>query len=244
MASIWIVPEPGYAVMKKNQLKNTEKGDHEDKNEENVFTIGSHGYNNSALDMRSVFIGMGPYFPRGYIEPFQNTEIYNLLCDICGVAEKDRNPNDGSDLVMQQLREPQSSEEVVIEDDFEYLSDRFGETSTYNVIWGGYPEEEDNDNDNDDNDDYEDEDEENTEEIAAASSSSSTTKLPMTTSIPPVTSTPPDEASPSSRRTSSSTQARATASAAGNWFQEIIGDAKELIDDLIDSIDDLIDSNT
>ncbi|KAF4002579.1 Type I phosphodiesterase / nucleotide pyrophosphatase family protein [Saccharomyces cerevisiae] len=64
MASIWIVPEPGYAVMKKEQLKKVAKGDHKDKNEDNVFTIGSHGYDNNAIDMRSVFIGMGPYFPR------------------------------------------------------------------------------------------------------------------------------------------------------------------------------------
>ncbi|CAI7168444.1 CRE_collapsed_G0005740.mRNA.1.CDS.1 [Saccharomyces cerevisiae] len=121
MASIWIVPEPGYAVMKKEQLKKVAKGDHKDKNEDNVFTIGSHGYDNNAIDMRSVFIGMGPYFPQGYIEPFQNTEIYNLLCDICGVAEKDRNSNDGTGMLMNQLREPQSSEEVEIEDDFDYL---------------------------------------------------------------------------------------------------------------------------
>ncbi|KAJ4131389.1 Nucleotide pyrophosphatase/phosphodiesterase [Fusarium falciforme] len=59
--------------------------------------------------MRSVFIGMGPYFPQGYIEPFQNTEIYNLLCDICGVAEKDRNSNDGTGMLMNQLREPRAA---------------------------------------------------------------------------------------------------------------------------------------
>ncbi|CAI4057276.1 hypothetical protein N7582_000818 [Saccharomyces uvarum] len=230
MASIWIVPEPGYAVMKKAQLKKAEKDDHKDKNEEQVFTIGSHGYDNSAIDMRSVFIGMGPYFPQGYIEPFQNTEIYDLLCDICGVAEKDRNANDGTGVVMQQLRKPESSDEVEITDDFEYLSSVFGKASTYNIVWGGYPGEEEH------------EDEEDTEEIAAVSSSSSTTSLPMTTSTPSTTSILPSGTLSSSR--SGSMQASTTVSAAGNLFQEIIGDAKELIDDLIDSIDDLIDSNT
>ncbi|CAI5066361.1 BTE_HP_G0098460.mRNA.1.CDS.1 [Saccharomyces cerevisiae] len=243
MASIWIVPEPGYAVMKKEQLKKVAKGDHKDKNEDNVFTIGSHGYDNNAIDMRSVFIGMGPYFPQGYIEPFQNTEIYNLLCDICGVAEKDRNSNDGTGMLMNQLREPQSSEEVEIEDDFDYLVSKFGEFSTYNIIWGGYPEEteQDNvDNDNDDNDDG------NTDEIAAMPSSSLTIKLEMTTSIPSATETLPGETSPSSRRSSSSSsiQASATASTVGDWLQDIINDAKDLIDDIIDSIDDLVDSDT
>ena len=239
MASIWIVPEPGYAVMKKEQLKRTEKGDHKDKNEEKVFTIGSHGYDNNAIDMRSVFIGMGPYFPQGYIEPFQNTEFYNLLCDICGVAEKDRNANDGAGVLMNQLREPQSSDEVQIEDDFDYLISRFGEISTYNIIWGGYPEEtEQNDDDNDNGDS----DDESTDEIAAVSTSSSTTKLPITTSISSATRISPDETSPSSKR--SSTQVSATTNAAGDWLQDIINDAKELIDDIIDSIDDLVDSDT
>ncbi|KOH00685.1 nucleotide diphosphatase/phosphodiesterase NPP1 [Saccharomyces eubayanus] len=253
MASIWIVPEPGYAVMKKAQLKKAGKDDHKDKNEEQVFTIGSHGYNNSAVDMRSIFIGMGPYFPQGYIEPFQNTEIYDLLCDICGVAEKDRNSNDGSGVVMQQLREPENSDEVEITDDFEYLSSVFGKASTYNIIWGGYPDEEeheaqeddedngdaeDNDNDNDNDDD----DDDDAKEIAAVSTSSLTTTLPMTTSTPSTTSTLLSGTLPSSR--GSSIRASATTSAAGNLFQEIISDAKELIDDIIDGIDDLIDSNT
>ncbi|CAI4037608.1 hypothetical protein SMKI_03G0830 [Saccharomyces mikatae IFO 1815] len=242
MASIWIVPEPGYAVMKREQLKKTEKGDHKDKDEEKVFTIGSHGYDNGALDMRSLFIGMGPYFPQGYVEPFQNTEIYDLLCDICGVAEKDRNANDGTGVLMKQLREPQSSEEVEIEDDFDYLTHRFGATSTYNVIWGGYPEEAEQDDDDDDDDGNGASDNNSTEEIAALVSSSLTTHQSMATPMSPATRSLPDETSLSSRR--STTQVSATPSATGDWFQNIIGDAKEFIDDLIDSIDDLIDSNT
>ncbi|EJS44518.1 YCR026C [Saccharomyces arboricola H-6] len=240
MASIWIVPEPGHAVMKKEQLRKTEKSDHKDKDEEKVFTIGSHGYDNGAIDMRSIFIGMGPYFPHGYIEPFQNTEIYDLLCDICGVAQQDRNANDGTGVVMQRLRQPQSSEEMDIEDDFEYLSSRFGESSTYNVLWSGYPEElNTGDDDDDDNDDDNDDD---AEEIAAASSSSPTTLQATITSLPPATSALPSETSLSP--STSTTQTSAAADPTGNWFQEIIGDAKELIDDLIEDIDHLIDSHT
>ena len=46
-------------------------------------TRGSHGYDNESEDMRALFIGHGEAFKNGYLaEPFQNIEVYNLMCEI------------------------------------------------------------------------------------------------------------------------------------------------------------------
>lgn len=44
---------------------------------------GSHGYNNSISTMRPFFIARGPVFKKNYTaSPFQNVDIYPLLCQI------------------------------------------------------------------------------------------------------------------------------------------------------------------
>ncbi len=54
---------------------------------------GSHGYDNRLESMRALFIGHGPAFKSRYLsEPFQNIEIYNLMCKILNLKPA---PNDG-----------------------------------------------------------------------------------------------------------------------------------------------------
>ncbi|KAH3687416.1 hypothetical protein WICPIJ_001593 [Wickerhamomyces pijperi] len=78
VSPIWVIPDVGYAIttheaMERNQGKYSPKG--------------VHGYDNTEVLMRAIFLGDGPYFKskanngQYKLKPFQNTEIYNILCD-------------------------------------------------------------------------------------------------------------------------------------------------------------------
>ncbi|XP_076035320.1 venom phosphodiesterase-like [Oratosquilla oratoria] len=55
---------------------------------------GEHGYDNYAKEMNAVFLAYGPDFKDGFeVEPFQNIELYNLMCHLVGV---DPAPNNGT----------------------------------------------------------------------------------------------------------------------------------------------------
>lgn len=48
---------------------------------------GSHGYNNSLMDMHPFFIAHGPAFRKNYTsKPFSNVDIYGLICHILDVS--------------------------------------------------------------------------------------------------------------------------------------------------------------
>nr|CAB3242664.1 ectonucleotide pyrophosphatase/phosphodiesterase family member 5-like [Phallusia mammillata] len=65
---------------------------------------GSHGYNNSLMDMHPFFIARGPAFRSGFVsEPFRSVDIYGLICEIMGL---DPAPNNGSLSEVQQLLAP------------------------------------------------------------------------------------------------------------------------------------------
>lgn len=54
---------------------------------------GAHGYDNKYQSMQATFIAHGPAFKRGLVaEPFENVEVYNLMCRILRLAPA---PNDG-----------------------------------------------------------------------------------------------------------------------------------------------------
>jgi predicted AlkP superfamily pyrophosphatase or phosphodiesterase len=47
---------------------------------------GAHGHDNQLEVMGATFIAAGPRFKKGFVsEPFENVEIYNLMCEILGV---------------------------------------------------------------------------------------------------------------------------------------------------------------
>jgi len=76
LAPIWIFPKVGYSVTTYKQMEDL-GGDYRPK--------GVHGYNNTELLMRAIFLADGPYFRQRFktkkVEPFPNTEVYNILCD-------------------------------------------------------------------------------------------------------------------------------------------------------------------
>ena len=56
---------------------------------------GDHGYDNQLISMGATFIARGPAFRHGVvIPPFENVEVYNLLCTVLGLKPA---PNDGDD---------------------------------------------------------------------------------------------------------------------------------------------------
>src|SRR5204863_8749493 len=47
---------------------------------------GAHGYDNKYQEMQATFIAHGEAFKKGYVaEPFENVEVYDLICKILGL---------------------------------------------------------------------------------------------------------------------------------------------------------------
>ncbi|XP_075453445.1 ectonucleotide pyrophosphatase/phosphodiesterase family member 3 isoform X2 [Ascaphus truei] len=58
---------------------------------------GNHGYDNEFKSMEAIFLGHGPGFKRGLeVEPFDNIEIYNLICDLLQIKPAPNNGTHGS----------------------------------------------------------------------------------------------------------------------------------------------------
>ncbi|OQV14642.1 Ectonucleotide pyrophosphatase/phosphodiesterase family member 3 [Hypsibius exemplaris] len=58
---------------------------------------GHHGYDNIYSDMQAIFLAQGPSLKSGLtIEPFQNIELYNLMCDLINVMPAVNNGTYGS----------------------------------------------------------------------------------------------------------------------------------------------------
>ncbi|KAG7908990.1 hypothetical protein KL906_003221 [Ogataea polymorpha] len=88
IAPIWIIPKIGYAITTHEFM---EKNHH-------YTPKGVHGYNNTEVLMRSLFIATGPYFEHKMgssykMLPFENTEVYNIVCDSLNLTPA---PNNGS----------------------------------------------------------------------------------------------------------------------------------------------------
>ncbi len=55
---------------------------------------GAHGYDNKYQEMQATFIAHGPAFKKGFVaEPFENVEVYNIMCKILGLKAA---KNDGN----------------------------------------------------------------------------------------------------------------------------------------------------
>ncbi|KAK8218574.1 alkaline-phosphatase-like protein [Phyllosticta capitalensis] len=92
IAPLWIVPKAGWAIVTKEEF-DIEEGlrsgaEYEPK--------GLHGYDHEHPLMRAIFVAKGPAFPHtpgSRLEPFQNIELYNIICDTIGAEPK---PNNGT----------------------------------------------------------------------------------------------------------------------------------------------------
>uniref|UniRef100_A0A8D0L6I9 Autotaxin n=1 Tax=Sphenodon punctatus TaxID=8508 RepID=A0A8D0L6I9_SPHPU len=61
------------------------------------FFYGDHGYDNKINSMQTVFIGYGPTFKfRTKVPPFENIELYNVMCDLLGLKPAPNNGTHGS----------------------------------------------------------------------------------------------------------------------------------------------------
>ncbi|KAH7124049.1 alkaline-phosphatase-like protein [Dendryphion nanum] len=92
IAPLWIVPKTGWAIVTKDEF-NVEEG----KKKGDVYhPRGLHGYDHEHPLMRAIFIARGPAFPHkpnSRVEPFQNIELYNIVCDSIGIKPA---PNNGT----------------------------------------------------------------------------------------------------------------------------------------------------
>ncbi|CAO2656894.1 Nn.00g056970.m01.CDS01 [Neocucurbitaria sp. VM-36] len=92
IAPLWIVPKTGWAIVTKNEF-DVEEG----KIRGDVYhPRGLHGYDHEHPLMRAIFIARGPAFPHmpgSRMDPFQNIELYNIVCDSIGLTPA---PNNGT----------------------------------------------------------------------------------------------------------------------------------------------------
>lgn len=68
------------------------------------FNTGEHGFDNEAMNMKTIFRAVGPAFKQGLlVEPFESVNVYALLCELLGITPE---PHDGSlDVMRSMLRE-------------------------------------------------------------------------------------------------------------------------------------------
>jgi len=94
---IYLLANPGYAFWDKyyEQILN---GTTKEK-----FKVGVHGYDNEKPQMRAIFIASGPAFKKNYTaQPFNNVDLYSLICRIASLNEPNRRP-DGTIKGVEQL---------------------------------------------------------------------------------------------------------------------------------------------
>lgn len=190
--------------------------------------------------MRSLFIGVGPSFPsstNGTMLPvFENVELYNLICDICGVSKNDRVANDGDANYFNEKFGGPIDESLfykVSHDDFAHLAAQFGNYSTYNIMWGGYPAYE---AEPEPEPEYEDEDEDTEEQENIFTSA---TPTPESTPIRSTRTIQPSSTTTSTKTTSAASEPVMDLIDAGmSWWNELLDDGKELLNSVIE---DLVD---
>lgn len=92
IAPLWLVPKTGWAIVHKADFDVSlakERG-------ETYHPKGLHGYDHEHPLMRAIFVARGPAFPHvpnSRVENFQNTEVYNIVCDSLGIEPR---PNNGT----------------------------------------------------------------------------------------------------------------------------------------------------
>ena len=92
IAPLWIIARTGWAIVTKEEYNVTEG----QKSRQAYDPRGIHGYDNEDPLMRAIFVARGPAFPHkpgSRLEPFQNIEVYNIVCDSLGVVP---HPNNGT----------------------------------------------------------------------------------------------------------------------------------------------------
>ncbi|KAJ4524826.1 putative pyrophosphatase/phosphodiesterase [Exophiala dermatitidis] len=92
IAELWIIPKTGWAVVTKEDFDVADAL----KTGKEYSPKGLHGYDHEHPLMRVIFVARGPAFPHtpnSRLPVFQNTEVYNIVCDSLGIAP---HPNNGT----------------------------------------------------------------------------------------------------------------------------------------------------
>jgi predicted AlkP superfamily pyrophosphatase or phosphodiesterase len=90
IAPLWIVPKTGWAVLEKDDFDVQKALD----NGESYNPKGLHGYDHEHPLMRAIFVARGPAFPHpgnSRVATFQNTEVYNIVCESIGITPVSNN---------------------------------------------------------------------------------------------------------------------------------------------------------
>ena len=90
IAPLWVIPNTGWAIVHKEDFDVKAA-----KAKGAVYNPkGLHGYDHEHPLMRAIFVARGPAFPHepnSRLEPFQNIEVYNIICDSLGIEPKANN---------------------------------------------------------------------------------------------------------------------------------------------------------
>ncbi|PWZ02305.1 Phosphodiest-domain-containing protein [Testicularia cyperi] len=110
IADLWAVPALGWSFTTHSELQAFPQAVYAPR--------GNHGYSNEEDDMQAIFVARGPSFlplppplqtmiPASYnMQPFPNTNVYNLVADILGIPPQLRAQNNGSDGFWRQHLQP------------------------------------------------------------------------------------------------------------------------------------------
>lgn len=134
LAPIWIVPNVGYSIT-------THKKFEESNND--YYPKGVHGYNNTHLLMRAIFLAQGPYFSLRLAEghkvlPFANTEVYGIICDSLDIQA---GPNNGSSpltlgyAISSAMQLPDSWTDLSVYPGLLYEVEHIVKNATYDQLW-------------------------------------------------------------------------------------------------------------
>lgn len=134
LAPIWIIPNVGYSIT-------THKKFQESNND--YYPKGVHGYNNTHLLMRAIFLGRGPYFSEKLAEgkkvlPFPNTEVYGLICDSLDINASPNNGSsaDGKEFAISSKKLlPDNWKDELIYPDLPYEVEHIVKDATYDLLW-------------------------------------------------------------------------------------------------------------
>lgn len=124
LAPIWLIPHVGWAITTKEQMEKL-NGQYQ--------PHGIHGYNNTEMLMRSLFVARGPYFMNGFLEPFENVGLYNVLCGSIGIKPA-QNDGPSTDKIFQTL--PKNWTDPCSYPDVDFEAEILQINSTYDALFG------------------------------------------------------------------------------------------------------------
>ncbi|CCH57935.1 hypothetical protein TBLA_0A01360 [Henningerozyma blattae CBS 6284] len=144
IAPIYIVSEPGYGMIMKSKKISKSKSKNKNKNK------NKNEIKKNSITDRGLFIGIGPYFNNEYVEPFNNIQMYDIMKEINGIYDKDKEleifkhvlvPINGnqSNTIENESENKQSG--YLFVDDYDLIRHDYGEGNMYNHIFAGETDE-------------------------------------------------------------------------------------------------------